>query len=177
MLESLLFILLLLVSGLFIVIALIIMLIAVIRKSSALKKTALKITIIPILCWGLIAVWYFKTLPSINESEMENFAGIYTLNSSGNESFKPSKSKINGYKLILFDDGTYLFDGHEKIGLKKQGTWKTGGIDGLFEFYDENGNLSQWASPYDNDNNYSLYFENPNKQNAETIRFVKTKSE
>ncbi|KIC62704.1 hypothetical protein RM51_10950 [Chryseobacterium taiwanense] len=153
------------------------MCIAFIKKSSALKKTALKITVIPILCWGLIAVWYFRTLPSINESEMENFAGTYTLNSSGNGSSKSSRSKINGSKLTLFDDGTYLFDGREKIGLKKQGTWKTGGTDGLFEFYDENGNLSQWASPYDNDNNYSLYFEDQNKQDSETIRFVKTKSE
>ncbi|KYH06715.1 hypothetical protein A1704_23160 [Chryseobacterium cucumeris] len=177
MLESLLFILLLSVSALFIVIALIVMLIAVIRKSSALKKTALKISIIPILCWVLIAIWYLITLPSIRKSEMENFAGTYILNSSDNGSLKKSKSRINGFKLILFDDGTYLFDGHEKIGLQKHGTWKTDGTDGLFEFYNENGNLSQWATPYGNDNNYSLSIEYQKGQDSKTILFVKIKSE
>jgi len=177
MLESLLFILLILMSGLFIIIALIVMFIAFIKKSSALKKTALKIIVIPFLCWGLIAVWYLITLPSINKSEMENFAGTYTLNSCDSESLKSSKSRINQAKLILFDDGTYLFEGREKIGLKKQGTWKTGGNDGLFEFYDKNGNLSQWASPYDNDDNYSLSIECQNGQDFETILFVKSKFE
>lgn len=177
MLESLLFILLLLVSGLFVIIALIVALIAFIKKSSPLKKTALKITVIPILCWGLIAVWYLVTLPSIHKSEMGNFVGTYILNSSINESLKAGESKMNGSKLILFDDGTYLFDGRENIGLQRKGTWKTGGTDGLFEFYDKNGNLSQWASPYDNDNNYSLSVEYQKGEDSETILFVKTKSE
>lgn len=177
MLESLLFILLLLVSGIFIVIAFIVMLIAVIRKSSALKKTALKITIIPILCWGLIAAWYLLILPSLHKNEMESFAGTYILNSSDNKSISLSKSRINGSKLILFEDRTYLFDGNEKIGLQKQGTWKTGGTDGLFEFYNKNGGLSQWAIPYDNDDNYSLSIEVQKGQDSETIRFVKIKSE
>jgi len=153
------------------------MFISFIKKSSALRKTALKISVIPILCWGLIAVWYLITLPSIYKSEMGNFAGTYTLNSSDNESLKSNKSRINGSKLMLFDDGTYQFEGREKIGLKKQGTWKTGGTDGLFEFYDKNGNLSQWASPYDNDDNYSLSIEYQKGEDSETILFVKTKSE
>lgn len=177
MLESLLFILLVLVSGLFIFIALIVMITAFIKKSSALKKTAFKIGVIPILCWGLIAVWYLITLPLIHKSEMENFAGTYTLDSSDGESFKSNKRKTGGSKLILYDDGTYLFEGREKIGLKKQGTWKTGGTDGLFEFYDKNGNLSQWASPYDKDDNYSLSIEYQKGQDYETILFVKPKSE
>lgn len=169
MLESLLFILLILVSALFIIIALITMLIGFFKKSSALKKTALTIAIIPIICWVLIAFWYLVTLPSFNKNDMKNFAGTYTSNIP--------KNKINSPKLILSEDGNYQFDGLEGIGLKKQGTWKTGGNDGLIEFYDKNGNLSEWASPYDNDDGYSLSFEYRGTQDFETIIFVKTKHE
>ena len=173
MLESILFILLILIGGLFMIIALVTMLIGIIKKSSRLKKTALTITIIPVLCWGLIAFWYLVTLPSLNKSDMKDFAGTYTPNTS----FNASKRGINKPKLILSEDGTYIFDGLEGIGLKKQGTWKTGGNDGLVEFYDKNGNLSEWASPYDNDDDHSLSFEYRGGQDPETILFVKTKSE
>ena len=150
------------------------MFVGFIKKSSALKKTALTIIIIPILCWGLIAFWYFVSVPSFSKSKMESFAGTYTINNS----FKVNKNKINGPKLILSEDGTYLFDGFEGIGLKKEGTWKAGGNDGLFEFYDRNGNLSEWASPYNDDDNYRLSFEyQTGKQNTEGIIFVKIKSE
>lgn len=171
MLESILFILLILIGGLFMVIALITMLIGIIKKSFTLKKTALTITIIPVLCWGSIAFWYLVTLPSFNKSEMKDFAGTYTPNTS----FNASKRGINESKLILSEDGTYLFDGLKGIGLKKQGTWKTGGNDGLVEFYDKNGNLSEWATPYEN--NHKLSFEYQGGQDFETILFVKIKSE
>lgn len=168
MLESLLFILLLLISGLFIITALITMLVGFIKKSSALKKTALKITIIPIFCLGLIAFWYIAAVPSFNKSKMEDFAGTYTLNKS---------FKVNEAKLILSADGTYQLEGIEGIGLKKQGKWKTGGNEGMFEFYDNNGNLSQWATPDNNTENYKLSFEYQKGQNTEEIEFVKSKSE
>ncbi|MBW3521367.1 hypothetical protein [Chryseobacterium sp. NKUCC03_KSP] len=173
MLEGLLFILLILISGSFVIIAFITMLIGFIKKSSSLKKTALTIAILPIICWLLIAFWYLVTLPSFNKSDMENFAGTYTPNTS----FKANKSEISGPKLILSEDGTYLFDGLEGIGLKKQGTWKTGGNDGLVEFYDKNGNLSEWASPYGNNDDHSLSFEYRGGQDPETILFVKIRAE
>ncbi|WP_276835182.1 hypothetical protein, partial [Chryseobacterium cucumeris] len=108
-----------------------------------------------------------------NKQEYE----VSTRSSGSSTSSSNSKSRIDGFKLILSDDGTYLFDGHEKIGLQKHGTWKTDGTDGLFEFYNENGNLSQWATPYGNDNNYSLSIEYQKGQDSKTILFVKIKSE
>lgn len=49
---------------------------------------------------------------------MKDLAGTYTPNTS----FNTSKRDINKPKLILSEDGTYEFDGLERIGLKKQGT-------------------------------------------------------
>ena len=86
------------------------------------------------MCFGFIAFWYLIAVPSFNKSEMEEFSGTYKIQTIGKEN--------TNTELKLFEDGPYSFNGNRNsVGLAKSGTWKTGGIDGQFEFYNENGNL------------------------------------
>jgi len=149
MLESLLFIFLIFIGGLFLLISLIVSIIGLAKKSSNLKKVAIGIGIVPILCFGLILFWYAIAVPSINENQMEDFAGVYVPYKSATKFLNENGITKNELKLTLYSDGTYKFDGIEGIAIEENGTWKTGGIDGLFEFYDEDGSLSQWVSPSD----------------------------
>ncbi|WP_047548462.1 hypothetical protein [Psychroserpens sp. Hel_I_66] len=177
MLESLLFIFLICVGGLFLLISLIILTIGLIKKSSKLKKVAFGIGVVPILCFGLIIFWYAIAVPSFNNNLMEDFAGVYIPHKSATEFLNENGVTENELKLTLYSDGTYKFDGIEGFGLEKIGTWKTGGIDGQFEFHDENGSLSEWASPSGSGDESSLSFEyqldEDDWQNRKSILFIK----
>ena len=145
MLESLLFILLISIGGIFLLISLIVLLFGLVKKSQKLKKIAFGVGTIPIMCFGLIAFWYLIAVPSFNKSEMEEFSGTYKIQTIEKEN--------TNTELKLFEDGTYSFNGKENVGLAKSGTWKTGGIDGQFEFYNENGNLIEFASQFGGNGN------------------------
>ena len=79
MLESLLFILLIFIGGIFLLISLIVLLFGIFKKSQKLKKIAFGIGTVPIMCFGLIAFWYLIAVPSFNKSEMEEFSGTYEI--------------------------------------------------------------------------------------------------
>jgi hypothetical protein len=164
-------------GGIFLAISLIVLIIGLIKKSSKLKKIALGIGIVPILCFGLIAFWYVIAVPSFDKSQMDDFAGTYVPNKSTKELLATNELKTNEPQLILLSDGTYKFDGIDGVGLEKSGTWKTGGIDGLIEFHDKDGNLSEWASPSGSGDESALSFEylldKDDRQNTESILFVK----
>jgi energy-coupling factor transporter transmembrane protein EcfT len=181
MLESLLFIFLICFGGLFLLISLIVLLIGIAKKSSKLKKIALGIGVVPILCFGLIFFWYAIVVPSFNNNQMEDFAGVYVPHKSATESLNENVITKNELKLTLYSDGTYKFDGIKGIELGKKGTWKTGGIDGLFEFRDEEGRLSEWASPSGSGKESALSFDfkidKKDRTNTEIILFIKKESE
>jgi hypothetical protein len=165
------------VGGIFLAISLIFLIIGLIKKSSKLKKVALGIAIVPILCFGLIAYWYMIAIPSFDKNQMEDFAGTYVPNSSGKELLATNGLKTNESKLILLSDGTYKFDGIDGIRLEKSGTWKTGGIDGLVEFHDKDGSILEWASPSGSGDDSALSIEyrqdEDDWQNTKSILFVK----
>ncbi|MBO0592986.1 hypothetical protein I2486_16405 [Cellulophaga sp. E16_2] len=173
--ESILFIFLIGFGGLFLTISLVILLIGLIKKSSKLKKIALGIGIIPILCFGLIGFWYAIAVPSFNNSQMEDFAGIYILHKSGTELLTKNGIDRNQIELTLNSDGTYRFDGIEAIGLDKNGTWKTGGIDGMFEFDVQHG--IEFANPSGSGDESALSFkyqmDKGDWENTKSILFVK----
>jgi len=166
MLESLLFILLIFIGGIFLLISLIVLLFGLFKKSQKLKKIAFGVGTIPIMCFGLIAFWYLIAVPSFNKSEMEEFSGTYKIQTIEKEN--------TNTELKLFEDGTYSFNGKENVGLGKSGTWKTGGIDGQFEFYNENGNLIEFASQFGGNGNEKIIF---NLYDSNEIRFIKIKNE
>jgi hypothetical protein len=73
--------------------------------------------------------------------------------------FKWKRNHKTELKLTLYSDGTYKFDGIKGIELEKKELGKTGGIDGLFEFRDEYGRLSEWASPSGSGKESALSFD------------------
>lgn len=96
---------------------------------------------------------------------MEEFSGTYKIQTIEKE--EPNT------ELKLFEDGTYTFNGKENVGLAKSGTWKTGGIDGQFEFYSENGNLIEFASQFGGNGNEEIIF---NLYDSNEFRFIKIKN-
>ena len=172
--ESLLFISLILIGTLFLLISLITLIVGLAKKSSKLKKTALGIGVVPIFCFGLIFFWYLIVIPSFNETEMEEFAGTYVLN----DSIQNLSNENNGQTtLILLSNGTYKFDGIKNFGLEKNGNWRTGGVDRMFEFDVQNG--SKYATPSDSGDRLSLSFEyqmrndKNDSKNIKEIIFIK----
>jgi hypothetical protein len=153
------------VGGLFFIISLIVLLFGAIHKSSKLKKIAFGIGVVPILCFGTIVFYYVIAIPSFNNSQMKGFSGTYL-------SYKSENELSTKNKLILLGDGTYKFEGMKGLTLEKNGTWKTGGIDGCFEFYDNNGRLINLASPIEGDGNEKIVF---NLYDSNEVKFMKTK--
>ncbi|WP_299060497.1 hypothetical protein [uncultured Polaribacter sp.] len=120
------------------------------------------------MCLGLITFWYLIAVPSFNKSEMEEFSGTYEI-----QTVEKGKEKTNS-ELNLFEYGTYKFKGKENVGIAKSGTWKTGGIDGQFEFYDKNGNLIEYASQFGGNGNEKIIF---NLYESNEIRFIKIRNQ
>lgn len=89
------------------------------------------------------------------------------------ESYKSENElEFNKPKLILLEDGTYKFEGMKGFRLEKNGTWKTGGIDGHFEFYNNNESLIEFASPFGGDGNEKIIF---NLHDSNEVTFFKIK--
>lgn len=177
MLESLLFMFLIIIGGIFLTISIISLIVGIIQKSERQKKIAFRIGLIPVLCFGLVAFWYLVVVPSFNKSEMQDFTGTYVPNKQTMELLNKNGIESNNIELILRSNGTYKFDIIEWFGLEKNGTWKTGGIDGMFEFHDKDGNLSEWASPSSSGENSKLSFEykidKSDWNNRKTIVFIR----
>lgn len=175
MLESILFIFLIFVGGIFLLISLITILTGFVKKSRKIKNIGLGLGVIPIICFGLVAAYYLIILPTTHKNQMEDFAGIYVLHNSAEQvlDLKPFENK--NPELTLLSNGTYKFDGIEGVGLEKSGTWKTGGIDGMFEFEVDQG--TEWASPSGSGDESALSFEYQMDEddwgNIKSILFVK----
>lgn len=122
MLESLLFVFLMLIAGLFLLLTIILLIVALIIKSSILKRVAFAFGIIPIACLGIAFVFYFGLKPYQNQSDLIEYSGTYV-----------SESNYNS-KLFLKADGTYKTLNVDQLRLPSKGTWRTGGIDGFTEF-------------------------------------------
>lgn len=181
MIEGLLLIILIFFGGLFLIISLITLLIGFVKKSSKLKKFACGIGVVPILCFGILMYWYLIAIPSFNKSQMDDFVGIYVPNDYAQELLTQNGLATNEIKLILFSNGTYKFDTIQGVELEKSGIWKTGGIDGMFEFHNNEGRLIDWGIPSGNDNNSTLSFEyqidKDDWKNNNRILFIKKSDE
>jgi len=164
MFESLIFIFLIFISAISLLTALILLLIGVFKKSTQLKIIAFGIGIIPILCYGLVSLWYYVVIPSFDKTQMKEFSGTYQVQNTNNKTEKSTDI------LNLSEDGTYIYTGTGDIALAKYGTWKTGGIDGVFEFYNEKGRRIEFASPSGGDGNEKITF---NLYGSNQAQFVK----
>ena len=128
MLESFLFIILIVF---FIFIALVVIIIGLLIKNVKLTRIGLYSFFgFPILIVILYFFWYAFVVPIFNNSFQKEYSGTYKLENVKEE-----------FKIYLNSDGTYYYDNIPNIDLPKKGTWKTGGIDGAFEFYNVKGNL------------------------------------
>lgn len=163
------------------IISVLIILIGLIKKSRKLKRVGIGIGIVPVFCFGLIAFWYMIAIPSLNKSEFDDFSGIYTLNESAEKLLSENGLLKKKHFLILKSNGTYTFDSITGIKLRQSGKWKTGGIDGNFMFYDNNGNLIDFGMPSGSGNSCGLSFQfRPNKDDflrTQDIYLKKIKSE
>lgn len=179
MLESLLFIALLILGGITLILSIVCIVIGLNKKEKSLRNIGFGIGIIPVFCFGIVTFWYGIAIPSFYNKQMNTFAGTYlpteltkNILTKNNKLDKPLKLKLN-------PDGTYEFDIIQGVGLKKKGTWETGGIDGCFNFYDESGKLIDFGMPAGNEDNCSISFEfRANENNffeVESISFKKSK--
>ena len=147
MLESLIFIILSFIGIVGLIISLIILLIGFLKRSKKLKRIGLGMGTIPIFCIGIIAFWYIIAIPSHNSNELNDFAGTYSPHKSAEKLLRKNELNEERNYLILKENGTYIFDSIPGIDLRKSGKWETGGIDGQFIFYDNNGNQIDLGSP------------------------------
>lgn len=177
MLESIIFIFLTLLGGLSLLISLIVLIIGLIQKSSKLKKIAFRIGMVPIFCFGILIFWYQIAIPWLNRNQMEDFSGTYVLSNSSKIMLRENGLVTSEIELTLYSEGTYNFYGIEGVVLEKSGIWKTGGIDGLFQFYDQNGNISGWASPSGSGDKSALSIDYQNNKGdlirSERILFIR----
>jgi len=161
------------------IISVIIILIGLYKKSRKLKRIGIGIGTVPILCFGLIAFWYMIAIPSFDKNELKDFSGIYKPHKSAEKLLKENGLFKN--QLILKSNGTYLFDSIPGIGLHKSGKWKTGGIDGLFIFYDNNDTQIEFGSPSGSGMNCGISFRFRLNEDdffeTESLYFKKTESE
>ena len=139
MLESLVFMFLIFIGGISLLFSIIFILYALISNNKRRIKTSLYSLSIPIFCFGLIFFWYGIMVLSFNNSEMKDYSGTYI-------------NEISNLEIELKEDGTFIADSIPKLELTKTGTWKTGGVDGMFEFYDSHGNLIYYVNNGQNSN-------------------------
>ena len=181
MLESLIFMILTFIGIIGLIISIIILLVGAIKKSRKVKKIGIGIGIIPILCFGLIALWYVFAIPSFNKSQLKDFSGTYLPYKSAEKLLKENGLFEKPNRLILKSNGTYLFDSIPGIGLQKKGKWETGGIDGLFIFYDKNNNQIEYGSPSGSGMDCGISFRFQQNEDdffgTESIYLQKTESE
>lgn len=143
MLESVIFIFLILLGVLILIISLPLLVVGFVKKSRKLKIIALFLLTIPISCLLILAGWYGFAKPHFDSNEMASYSGVYLTANSQDE-------------LELYPDGSYEITFPNILNLSSEGTWEAGGIDGTLKFYDNNGNLKNWASPVQGDINFTF---------------------
>ena len=129
------------------IISIIILLIGLLKKSKNLKRIGIGIGLIPIFCFGMIALLYIIAIPLFNISELKDFSGTYSPNKSAEKLIRKKKLNNSQNFLILNENGTYIFDSIPGINLWKTGKWETGGIDGQFVFYNNKGKQIDFGMP------------------------------
>lgn len=158
MLESLLFMTLIIIGGIALILALIIISYGFYIKEKSLRNIGFAIGLIPVFCFGLIVFWYGIAVSSFNNNQMNDYVGTYLLTPSSKDLISKNSKSNEPSELVLHSDGTYEFDIIEGINLDKNGTWETGGIDGHFMFYDKSEKLVDSGSPAKNGADYTLSF-------------------
>jgi hypothetical protein len=103
-------------------------------KSSIIKRIALFLSLIPAVSFGITVLFYTVFILYQNSSQMDDFAGVYVAKSNKNS------------KIVLFKNGTYNSFQTKELNLDLSGTWETGGVDGMFKFYNQQQNI-KWAIP------------------------------
>ncbi|MDP2068767.1 MAG: hypothetical protein Q8K04_07350 [Lutibacter sp.] len=179
MLESLIFMILSFIGIIGLIISIIILIIGLIKKSRKLKMTGMIFLMIPIFCYGLIYFWYNKVIPNSNDKLSNEFVGKYSTHKIKSKKFLKRNGLFDKERfLILKADGTYEFDTIPGVNLWKTGKWKTGGIDGAFEFYNEKGEKTEFGFPFGSGENCGLEFDfrpnNKDFRNTEQITLIKT---
>ena len=147
----------------------------IVKKSPKIKKSGIGFGIASFLCFGLIFFWYRIATPSFNKGQMNRFSGTYVLHESAKPTLKQFGITEFGQELTLNANGTFKVDSISGLGLEKSGKWKTGGIDGAFEFHDSNGILLEFAFPSGGGTNarLSFHYNTGEWDNPEQILFVK----
>ncbi|MAW93685.1 MULTISPECIES: hypothetical protein [unclassified Leeuwenhoekiella] len=161
MLESLIFILIVISVGISLILAIVFLLLGLAKKSKRLRKIALECALIATFFFSLIPLWYSLIVPWFNANKMKDFSGEYVLENSN--------KSTETVTLFLYENGTYSYDGSDKLGLHKTGNWRTGGVDGTFEFLSENDNLLKYARPNSYEEKCEISFDIFNRDRFQKI--------
>ena len=160
MLESLIFMILSFIGIIGLIISIIILLIGLIKKSRKLKMTGMIFLMIPIFCYGLIQFWYKIIIPNSNDKISNEFVGVYSTHKIKSTKFLKRNGLYDKERfLTLKADGTYEFDTIPGVDLWKNGKWETGGIDGVFNFYNNKGHIIDRGMPFGSGDNCGLEFD------------------
>jgi energy-coupling factor transporter transmembrane protein EcfT len=108
--------------------AFLILIIGLVTKKRDIKKLGLVFLTLPLVFAIILILFYGVAVPWSNQKMMEKYSDQYLLESA-------SEKVI----LTLKNDGTYNFNTGSELALSSKGTWKTGGIDGLFEIIEDDG--------------------------------------
>jgi len=179
MLESLIFMILSFIGITGLVISILILLVGLIKKSRKLKITGMIFLMLPIFSYGLITFWYKIVVPNSNDKLANEFVGIYSTHNVKSKKFLKRNGLFDKERfLTLKDDGTYEFDSIPGVKLWKSGKWKSGGIDGAFEFYNDKGDNVDYSYPFGSGDNCGLTFHyRPNDKDfksTEQIALIKS---
>jgi hypothetical protein len=159
MLESLFFISLVIIGTLTLAGVVFLYLIGLVNKSNGLKKISSYFLIIPGSCFGLIALFYFIIQPlSFSGLANQSTGKYYVADVSPPDYFENIQVNTKDFSLILNNDGSFSVDSIPGLGIPRSGLWNTGGIDGMFEFKDINGNIEDFASHYGSKEDFILEF-------------------
>jgi len=181
MLESLIFMILSFIGIIGLIISVITLLVGIINKSRKIKIIGIGIGFVPILCFGLIALWYMIAIPSFDKSQLQDFSGIYSPSNSAKKILLENGIINKSNQLILKSNGTYLFDSIPGVRLHKNGKWKTGGIDGNFIFYNNSDKQIDFGFPSGSGMKCGISFQFQLNEDdffeSGTLYFEKTESE
>ena len=161
------------------IISIIILLIGLIKKSRKLKMTGMVFLMIPVFCYGIIQLWYKVVIPNSNDNISKDFVGIYSTHKIKSTKFLKRNGLYDKERfLTLKANGMYEFDTIPGVRLWKKGRWESGGMDGEFNFYDENENFIERGSPSGSGNNCGISFGfNPTKKNEDNLRILLKKTD
>lgn len=130
MLESLLFMFLIFAGAFFAIVSFVILGLGLLTNDKKIYKIGAWSLSVPAICFGIIFIFYSVVRPWSNWEDMKYYSGEYILQNSN--------TKV---VLVLSDNGDYQCDPIPNTSFSEKGTWKTGGIDGLFELREDGRSL------------------------------------